>query len=269
MRAQALALLVVALAAAPGASAGVKVFSLDQCADQYVLALSPRAEIVGLSERATNADSFLRAKAAGLPRRRADLESILAARPSVVVRYWGGDPRLSTTLARWGVRTVTIADAHDFSGVALDIRKVAAALGQSARGEALIARMDGELAQSRGAWRGEGALYLTSTGFTAGRNTLIDAMMRSAGLSNLASGRVGYGFVPLETLVRSPPAAFVEGFFDETVNGLEHWSEMRNPLIARMAARRTIVSLPGSILACPAWFAADGTAKIANQARRR
>ncbi|MGH6993422.1 MAG: ABC transporter substrate-binding protein, partial [Caulobacteraceae bacterium] len=105
MRAPALALLVGALAAAPGASAGVKVFSLDQCADQYVLALSPRADVVGLSERATNADSFLRATAAGLPRRRADLESILAARPAVVVRYWGGDPRLSITLARWGVRT--------------------------------------------------------------------------------------------------------------------------------------------------------------------
>ncbi|HEY5289048.1 MAG TPA: ABC transporter substrate-binding protein, partial [Caulobacteraceae bacterium] len=46
--------------AASVASAAPRVLSLDQCADQYLLALSPRAEIVGLSTRARNADSYLR-----------------------------------------------------------------------------------------------------------------------------------------------------------------------------------------------------------------
>jgi iron complex transport system substrate-binding protein len=50
--------------------------SLDQCADQYVLALSPRSAIAALSTRARNPDSYLRAQAAGLPEKRATIESV-------------------------------------------------------------------------------------------------------------------------------------------------------------------------------------------------
>jgi len=59
-------------------AAAQRVYSLDQCADQYVLALSPRSSIVGLSKRADDADAYLRAEAAGLPLRRATTEAVLA-----------------------------------------------------------------------------------------------------------------------------------------------------------------------------------------------
>ena len=55
-------------------------------------------------------------------------------RPSVVVRYWGGDPRLVAALERRGVRVVTIEDAPDFAGVRANVRTVAAALGRRERG---------------------------------------------------------------------------------------------------------------------------------------
>ena len=73
---------------AGAAQAAPRVLSLDQCADQYVLALSPRVSIVGLSTRANDPDSRLRELARGLPLRRTTLESALAARPDLVVRYW-------------------------------------------------------------------------------------------------------------------------------------------------------------------------------------
>ena len=41
--------------------------------------------------------------------------------------------------------------------------RVAAALGEPARGEALIAHMNAQLAASAGAWRGKPAIYLTSS----------------------------------------------------------------------------------------------------------
>jgi hypothetical protein len=44
---RALLALVAALATAGGAHATPRIVSLDQCADQYVLALAPRDEIVG------------------------------------------------------------------------------------------------------------------------------------------------------------------------------------------------------------------------------
>jgi iron complex transport system substrate-binding protein len=120
--------------------AGPRVMSLDSCADQYVLELVPRADIVGLSTRADDADSRLRSLARGLPQRRTDLESALAARPDIVVRYWGGDPKLLAALSRRGARVVTIGEANDFPAVRRNIAQVSTALGQQARGAAVTAR---------------------------------------------------------------------------------------------------------------------------------
>lgn len=137
-RVQALAAAALALGlAAGGASAAPRVFSLDQCADQYVLALMPRADIAGLSYRADDADSYLRAQAPGLPLRRASTESVLASGARIVVRYWGGDALMARRLAGRGLRVVKIDDAQDFAGVRADVRRVAAALGNPAGGEAL------------------------------------------------------------------------------------------------------------------------------------
>ncbi|HEY5071172.1 MAG TPA: ABC transporter substrate-binding protein [Caulobacteraceae bacterium] len=242
------------------------VFSLDQCADQYVLALSPRSAIVGLSRRATNADSYFAAAASGLPQRRATVESVLAARPKVVVRYWGGEARMTQALERRGITVVTIKDAATFPAVAGEVRKVAAALGERGAGERLVGTMQARLDASRGAWGGVGALYLTSGGQTAGRGTLVDAMLGAAGLTNLAGGE-GFHAVPLERLVLDPPRAIVAGFFDAFSSGLQHWSLGRGRVLGRMMVKRTIVTLPASILGCPAWFAAEAPAAIA-RARR-
>ena len=125
-------MLAAALALAGPAQAAPRVMSLDQCADQYVLALSPREAVVGVSPRVDDRDSYLRAMSAGLPQRRASAEAVLAARPDVVVRYWGGDARLTRTLERRGVRVVKIKEAQDFRDVSANVRRVAEAVGRTA-----------------------------------------------------------------------------------------------------------------------------------------
>jgi iron complex transport system substrate-binding protein len=254
-----------AVAAAGPACAAPRIVSLDQCADQYVLAMAPRDEIVGISKRALNADSNQRALAAGLPQRRASLEAILGVRPTVAVRYWTPDARLPDALVRRGVGVVQIDEANDFPGIRANVRKVASALDRRAAGEALIAGMDAKLAASRGAWGGARALYLTPSGFTAGQDTLVGAVLRAAGLSTEATAP-GYSPIPLEALVLRPPAALVLGFFRDLAGGRQHWTIAGNGRVKDLARRRAIASLPGSMLGCPAWFAADGTLALA-QAR--
>jgi iron complex transport system substrate-binding protein len=255
------------LLTAGDALGGPRAFSLDQCADQYVLALSPRADIAGLSKRARAPDSFLRAAAVGLPERRATAESVLAARPEVVVRYWGGDARLAATLERRRMRVLTIEDASDFNGVRTNIRKVAAGLGQTAAGERLIGHMDAELAAAAGAGGGRGLYYVTSGGDTQGPGTLIDAMIRAAGFANLAT-RPGFGVLSLEDLVLRPPSLVALGFFDENMAAYERWSVGRSRVLQRLAEARGTVSLRGAILGCPAWFVADGASELAAWARQ-
>jgi iron complex transport system substrate-binding protein len=259
------ALALAAFAAGPAFAAGLRVASTDQCADQYVLALVPRAEIASLSTRALNPDSYERALAAGLPERRATLEALLAEQPTIVVSYWTPEARLPDALRRQGIAVVHIDEASDFDGVRASVRKVARALGEVPAGEALVARMDARLAAANGRWGGARALYLTPGGFTAGEGTLVSAIMQAAGLRNAA--RPGYGPVSLEALVLDPPAALVLGFFVDLANGQQHWMVTDARRVEALTGRQPIASLPGAVLGCPAWFAADGSLALA-QARR-
>lgn len=241
-------------------SRALRVMSLDQCGDQYALALAPDAELA-LSPRADDPDSWMRAAAEGRRRIRPTLEAAVGFQPDVVLRYWGGDARLLARLERAGTRVVTIEDAADFAGIRRNIRAAAAAVGASARGEALIVRMDTRLAEAApapGAPR-RSALYLTAGGFTSGPGSLMDAVLGAAGLSNLIP-TPGFAPVSVERIVLWKPARFVLGFFDMARGDWR--GPGRHPAVARAAKGRVAASLPAAALTCPAWFAADAAAML-------
>lgn len=238
----------------------LRVMSLDQCGDQYALALAPDAELA-LSPRADDPDSWMREAAAGRRRVRPTLEAAIAFEPDVVVRYWGGDARLLARLEARGARVVTIEDATDFAGIRTNIRAAAQALGAEPRGAALIARMDARLRQAApsSAAPTRRALYLTAGGFTSGPGTLVDSILGAAGLVNAAL-RPGFAPVSVERIALSPPARFVFGFFDQ-VRG--DWrGPGRHPVVRRAATGRVAARLPAASLTCPAWFAADAAAML-------
>lgn len=240
----------------------LRIMALDQCADQYVLALAPDADIA-LSPRADDPDAWLRQQADGHKRLRPTLEAAVGFQPDVVVRYWGGEPRLLTALTQHGIKVVTIDDAIDLEGVRRNIRTVARDLGQAERGQALERQMDGKLAKAapvKRAAEAPGAVYLTSGGFTAGPGTLIDAMMRAAGFRNLTAAP-GFGALSVERIAMNPPVRFVLGFFDQLRADLR--GPGRHPVVARAAEGRTAARLPAATLTCPAWFAADAVEMMA------
>ena len=238
----------------------LRILSLDQCADQYVLALAPDAEIA-LSPRADDPDAWLRTEASGRRRLRPTLEAAVAFQPDVVVRYWGGEPRLLTALQRRGVKVAAIDDATDFEGVRANILRVGDALAEPTRADALIARMDKKLeAAHRPATPGRSALYLTAGGFTAGEGTLVDAILRAAGYANLAAP--GFAPVSVERIALEPPLRFVLGFFEQV---RADWRGAgRHPVVRRAAEGHTAASLPGAALTCPGWFAADAALMLAD-----
>jgi iron complex transport system substrate-binding protein len=239
----------------------LRVMALDQCADQYVLALRPEADLV-LSPRADDPDAWLRQAAEGRRRMRPTLEAAVGFNPDVVVRYWGGEPRLLRRLDATGATVSTLADAADFEGVRANIRLVARDLGVPARGEALIARMDARLAEGGAASTSgprPGALYLTAGGFTAGKGTLVDAILKSAGYRNLATAPY-FGVVSVERVALFPPVRFILGFFDQARGD---WRGAgRHPVVRRAARGRVAARLPAAVLTCPAWFAADAVAML-------
>jgi iron complex transport system substrate-binding protein len=247
------------------AAAAPRVVSLDQCSDQYVLALSPRPAIVGLSFRAQAGDSYLAGQAKGLPMRRATLESVLAVQPRLVLRSWGGDAGLIRRLRAHGIRVLTLPEASDFDGVRANVRRAAEAVGDPERGEALIRAMDAKLAAAGARPSLKRVAYLTPGGATAGPGVFIDAMLVAAGLRNVET-RPGYRVLSLERLAFTPPQALVLGFFDAFSLDRSWWSPARSAVMRTAGRERAMASLPGAVLSCPAWFAADGVLTLARAA---
>lgn len=234
--------------------------SLDQCGDQYALALAPDAELA-LSPRADDPDSWMREAGAGRRQVRPTLEAAIGFQPDVVVRYWGGDARLLARLERSGVRVVDLEDATDFEGVRRNIQTTAAMLNAAPRGDALIAHMDARLREAAPAATAPkpAALYLTAGGFTAGRGTLVDAILGAAGLTNLVT-RPGFAPVSVERIVLWRPARFVLGFFDQSRTDWR--GPGRHPAVRAASQGRIAARLPAASLTCPAWFAADAAAML-------
>lgn len=262
MRRVCVALAALAFTSSAAQAKPLRIMALDQCADQYVLALAADADIA-LSPRADDPDAWLRQQAVGHKRLRPTLEAALGFQPDVVVRYWGGEPRLLTALAQRGIKVVTIDDAVDLNGVRRNIQAVAWDLDQTQRGRALERQMDAKLAKAAPAQtvaKAPGAVYLTSGGFTAGPGTLMDAMMRAAGFRNLTAAP-GFGALSVERIAMNPPVRFVLGFFDQLRADLR--GPGRHPVVARAAEGRTAARLPAATLTCPAWFAADAVEMMA------
>jgi iron complex transport system substrate-binding protein len=252
------AVVVLAFSGAVSAEAlPLRVMSLDQCGDQYALALRPDAALA-LSPRADDPDSWMREAAAGHRRVRPTLEAAIAFQPDVVVRYWGGEPRLLAALEARGVRVLTIEDATDMEGVRANISSVAAGLDAEARGEALQAHMTERLALTAEPLPSPAsALYLTPGGFTAGRGTLMDAILKAAGFANLAPSP-GFAPVSVERIALSPPHRFILGMFDRI---RDDWrGPGRHPVIQAAVKGRVAARLPATALSCPAWFVADAAA---------
>lgn len=256
----------VALAWAGAAQAeGLRILSLDQCADQFALALSGPEDTLFLSPRADDPDSHLREQARGHARVRPTLEAALAARPDVVIRYWGGEPRLLSALERRGVAVAVVEDASDFDGVRGNVRRISAALGRAARGDALIAEMDGRLDRAASTGAAAEALYLTAGGFTAGDQTLVGAVLKAAGFTSL-SPSPWFAPVSVERLLLEPPARFILAFHEQI---RADWRGAgRHPALGRMMDRRPVTRLPGSLMSCPGWFAGEAVETLAAGAGR-
>jgi iron complex transport system substrate-binding protein len=247
MRAGAIAgfLAAALVAASPALAKPARIVSLNLCGDQYVVRLAERSRIVSLSRLATDPEmSAVAAEAAGIPRNFGRAEDVLALAPDLVV---AGTYRTGATVAlirRLGIPVLEI-------GIAETVEAVAAALGETEKGEAWIAEMEAELARPRPSRVRPRAAFWDDNGFSLGRGTLMDELMARAGLANVAAedGLVGYGRLPLERLVLSRPdmllvSGSAEGRPSRAREILGH------PALKAVMAGRARVEVPAPLTAC-------------------
>ncbi len=252
------------LALATAEASPQRVVSLDFCADQFVMALADREDILAVSPQADDAHSALRDQAEGLPQLRATAEDVLALQPDLIVRSYGGDARTLAFFERLGLEVYQIGFANDFAGIRANVRATAAALGQSERGEALVIGMDAHLSAMTGAPE-HSALYLTPSGATTGEGTLIDATLEAAGLENAAPG-TGWRSLPLEQLAQEAPELVVTAFMDDQSAPPDGWAVASHPVFQRLIGDTPRLEMDGSRTSCGTWMLAEAAADLRDAA---
>lgn len=221
---RALALAGIALASGGAAPApkGVpqRIVSLNLCTDQYLLELADRSQIAGLTSYADKPEmSAGAAKAKGLPVLGKSAEEVLAIAPDLVVGMPARRNAVVAALKGQHYRTLDVERASNLSDVTTQLRSVGKAIGHPARGEAIAARMERELAALPKPGRGRVAAYYQRRGYLTGTGTLIDDLMQRVGLVNLASrlDKPSLSQLSVEEMVAAQPDFIILDAATETV----------------------------------------------------
>jgi iron complex transport system substrate-binding protein len=268
--------LVTALGACPGllahgvaAEAGAKparIVSLDLCTDQLLIELVERKRIAAVTHLAADpADSAIWEKARGLPVTRGAAEDVLRYDPDLVLAGPFGAAPAVNLLRRLNMNVVTVPLASSLDGVRAAVRTVAAAVGEEARGEAMIVAFDRRLAAVATAPRAHAptaVVYQVGGAVLAGG--LADAALAAAGLRNKAAEYrlTRTGQVPLELLAASPPdLRILTSAADEyrTVVG----DNLRHPVLAALRRQRPSIEVPWRLWLCGTPHVADAISQMA------
>ncbi len=263
----ALALLLV-LAASSSAAAQESanaVVSIDYCADQFVLKLLPRERILAVSPDAGEHFSYMRDSAAGLPRVKPRSENIIALQPDLIVRSYGGGPHATGFFNQAGISVLQLPYVSSLADIRNAVMTVAEQLQVPEAGNKIVADMDKRLASLKAASAsntGKSVLYMTPTGVTSGRDTLIHEMLTAAGLSNFQE-QPGWRELPLERLAYEQPDLIAAAFFQQDTDHPALWSAMRHPIARQQITTQDTVFLQGAWTACGGWFLIDAIEALA------
>jgi iron complex transport system substrate-binding protein len=213
--------------------------SLKVCTDELLLDLVPPSRIASITFLSRQKASLRQwPQAAQIPVNHNTAEEILVTHPDLILTDPFTAPALRPLLAKTGARIVEVPPAENFDEIRADVRLVAKAAGEEARGEALIARMDArlrELAAHRPA-RPPTVVEWGGGGYVPGKGGLFDALLTAAGARNVEQG--SFGYYDVESLIAANPDALV---YDDTYAGaasLRDDQDLHPALLRRYAGRR-------------------------------
>ena len=267
-----LALLVLLLPATVTAAAErpERIVSMNLCTDQLLMLLVNRARIASVSYlSAEPRSSVLAAQTRGLHLNHGLAEEVLPLRPDLVVAGTFTTRPTVFLLRKLGYPVVDMPAANGLDDIRANIRRLAAAVGETARGDGMIADFDARLADTAPppGRRPLAALYWAN-GWTSGQGTLASTIVAAAGFRNLgdALGIAGTGQLPLETLLAAAPEVLITG---RVYDGPARANEVfRHPALRRAFAGKPIVRVSDRFWVCGTPFVAEAIARLSEAVGR-
>lgn len=249
----------------------MRIVSLDYCADQYVLKLADREQILAVSPGARKGFSYMRDAAAGVPTVRPIAEDVLILKPDLVVRSYGGGPNAAAFFERAGIPVLQVGfassiDGEEMGAIPYLVEHMADGLGQRQRGQALVDEFRSRLATIQANAGSSNALYMTPSGVTTGPGSLVHEMLEAAGLNNFET-EPGWRPLPLERLVYAKPDRVAAAFYGAQNNHPHAWSASNHPIAKDLLNQPDTIPLEGAWTACGGWFILDAVEALALGAR--
>lgn len=266
--------LAAALAAGPAGAdepGPQRVASLNLCADELLLRLLPPSRIASVTFLAADpASSTVADKVGGIALNRGLAEEVVPLAPDLVLTGAYTTRGAAAMLKRLGAPVLELGMPNTLDEVEAQIRTVAARLGVPEKGEAMVAEIMAGIPDDPPPGTPRSAVVLRPNGFTAGAGSLPDALMRRAGLDNIA-GRIPtdrLGQLSVEDIVTAAPEVLILDMDADSPPSLAR-SLIQHPALKAVAANATIVPLPARLWSCPGPQLVEAFARLAAAARSR
>ena len=267
----ALGLAIASAGGAASAQAGAKptrIVSLDLCTDQLLIDLVERERIAAVTHLAADPEvSAIWEKGKGFPITRGNAEDVLHYKPDLILAGPFGVAPTVHLLRRLKANVVVVPLASDLDGVRAAVRIVAAAVGERARGEALVDAFDRRLAMIAAGLPqtpAPSAVIYQVGGAVSVAGNLADAVLAAAGFRNKAAEYrlTRGGQVPLELLAASPPDLLVLASAADEYRTVVS-DNLRHPVLGRLRRQRASIEVPWRLWQCGTPHIADAIARLA------
>jgi iron complex transport system substrate-binding protein len=236
--------LLLPAASGPPPARPQRILSMMQCTDLLLLALVPRERIASITYLAHPAvEALMPGRDRGIAINHGTAEDIVRQTPDLILAGTFSTPAARRLARQVGASLIEIGPANSFADIRATTRRVGAAVGEPARAEAMIRRMDATLrtlAASRpahprtvAAWNGSGSV--------PGPGTLADEIIRVAGGINIAATQAGQrpGSFDVEQLLAARPDAILQGR-DGWSGASLNAARAAHPLVQRLYRGRRI-----------------------------
>ncbi len=231
-----------------------RIVSINLCADQYILALARKDQILALSPFAHNREmSYFAKKAKAFPKIRDDAESVLQLKPDLVIASVFNSTNTLKLIRRQNIKILTLGYETKLDDIAKNIRIAGEAIGNNDKLKLWENKFSIAKKQAQNIYSGlkYTALFYQRAGYISGKDSLTGKILEHVGLNNYASNlsKSAFGSLKLEKLLISPPDLL---FLSKNNDKYEDQGNklLNHPALLKIYQNKYMLNIPVSETVC-------------------
>ena len=189
-----------------------RVVSINLCTDQLLLLLADRDRIASVTYLATDhVISYFANRAIGIRQNHGLAEEILPLKPDLILAGSFTSRPTTSLLKKLGYRVVEFKMADGFETVRQNLKRAGQVLAEENKATRLITAFDKALSRFSPSGHLISAIILQPSAAGAGKVSLLDDILRTAGLTRISPshGIMGIGSLTLDQIIAAQPELII------------------------------------------------------------